>query len=169
MSRERVLVIDADPTAGAALRAALAELGFDSLEAASCEAGLALVPSVQPAVVLADCSTHGSEGVALAPRLAALGSDASLVVVVTSDRLDLAVAALHGGAEAFLVRPIEPTHVAVVLQKASEKRRLRLEGARMRERLRGRLTLVGTGPEVLAIHEVIRRVAPTKATVLVQG
>jgi two-component system NtrC family response regulator len=59
--------------------------------------------------------------------------------------------------------------VAVVLQKAAEKRRLRLDGARLRERLRGRLALVGSSPELLATHEVVRRVAPTKATVLVQG
>jgi two-component system NtrC family response regulator len=169
MSLERVLLIDADPTAGPALRAALSELDFEAVESASCEAGLGLVRSVQPAVVLADATLPGCDGPGLAARLQALGCDAALVVVTASDRLDLAVAALQGGAEAFLVRPLEPAQVAVVLQTAAETRRLRLDGARLRERLRGRLALVGAAPELLATYEVVRRVAPTKATVLFQG
>jgi len=169
MSRDRILVIEGDPTAAAALRSALAELGFDAVEATSCEGAMALVPSVQPAVVLADASVPGCEGPALATRLHQLRSDAGLVVAVDLDRLDAAVAALRAGAEAFLVRPLEPTHVALVLQKATEKRRLRLDGARLRERIRGRLAMVGSSPELLSIFEVTRRVAPTKATVLVHG
>ena len=161
--------IDGDPAAGAALRAALAELGFDAVEASSCEAGLALLPSVQPAVVLADAALPGCEGTLLAARLHALQSDAALVVVVEPDRMDSAVAALRSGADGFLTRPLAPPHAAVVLQKAAETRRLRLDGERLREHLRGRLALVGAGPELVAVHELARRVAPTKAPVLIVG
>ena len=169
MNRERILLIEADPAAGAALRAALAGLGFDAVEAASCEAALALLPSVQPAVLLADAALPGCQGPELAARLQLLRSDASLVVAAPADRLDLAVEALRAGADAFLLRPLEPVHAAVVLQKAAETRRLRLDGERLRERLRGRLALVGSAPEVVAVHELARRVAPTKAPVLVVG
>ncbi|MBK9518143.1 MAG: sigma-54-dependent Fis family transcriptional regulator [Anaeromyxobacter sp.] len=169
MNRERILVIETDPSAGAALRVALGDLGFDAVEASSCDGAMALVPSVLPAVILADTALPDCEGPLLATRLHALGCDAAVVVVTTPERLDAAVAALRAGADAFLVRPLEPAHAAVVLQKAADTRRLRLEGGRLRERIRGRLTLVGSSPELISVHEVVRRVAPTKAPVLIHG
>jgi two-component system NtrC family response regulator len=169
MNRERILIVDGDPTAGAVLRSALAELGFDAVEATSCESAMALLPSVQPAVVLADADLAGCEGTVLAARLHALQSDAGLVVVTSADRIDAAVAALRAGADGFLVRPLAPVHAAVVLQKAAETRRLRLDGERLREHLRGRLALVGTAPALVAVHDLARRVAPTKAPVLIVG
>lgn len=170
MNRERILLIEPDPDLGAALRAALVDLGLDAVEATSCEAALALLPSVQPAVVLADAALPGCEGPALLARLHALQSDAAVVVTVDSpQRLDLALGAMRAGADAWLTRPIDPAHAAVVLQKAAGTRRLRLDAERLRERIRGRLALVGAGPELTAIHELCRRVAPTKATVLVLG
>jgi len=101
--------------------------------------------------------------------LRAMQTDAAVVVAAGSDQVDAAVAALRAGADAFLVRPLEPAHVAVALWKAAETRRLRLDGERLRERIRMRLALVGAGPELVAVHELARRVAPTKATVLVLG
>ncbi len=169
MNRERILIIDGDPAAGAALRSALAELGFDAVEASSCEAALALLPSVQPAVVLADVALPGCEGSLLAARLHALQSDAGLVVVTSSERLEAALGAMRSGADAFLLRPLVPVHAAVVLQKVAGTRRLRLDGERLREHLRGRLALVGASPELVAVHDLVRRVAPTKAPVLIVG
>jgi two-component system, NtrC family, response regulator HydG len=169
MNRERILLIESDPAVGAALRAALVELGYDAVEASTCEAGLALVQSVQPAVVLADAVLPDCEGPALLARLHDLQSRAAVVVVTPPERLEVAVAALRAGADAYLLRPLEPAHAAVVLQKAAETRRLRLDGERLRERIRGRLALVGAGPELVAVHELARRVAPTKATVLIHG
>ena len=169
MNRERILIIDGDPAAGAALRSALAELGLDAVEASSCEAALALLPSVQPAVVLADVALPGCEGSLLAARLHALQSDAGLVVVTSSERLEAALGAMRSGADAFLLRPLVPVHAAVVLQKVAGTRRLRLDGERLREHLRGRLALVGASPELVAVHDLVRRVAPTKAPVLIVG
>jgi two-component system NtrC family response regulator len=169
MTRDRILLIEGDPTAGAALRGALSEHGFDAVETSTCDGAMSLVSSYQPAVVLADAALPGCDGTALAARLHELRSDAALVVAVAPDRMDAAVAALRAGAESFLVRPLEPSHAAVVLQKAADTRRLRLDGERLRDRIRGRLAMVGSSPDLLSVFELVRRVAPTKATVLVHG
>ena len=169
MERERILVIDGDPKDGAALRAALSGRGFDVSTASGAEEGLSIVASFGPSAVLADAALPGCDGAALVGRLRDLRSDAALVVVARMDRLDAAVAALRAGAESFLVRPVDPAQAAVVLDKALEKRRLRRDTAALRQELRQRLAVVGSAPEMLAALEVARRVAPTKATVLVLG
>jgi two-component system NtrC family response regulator len=169
MKRERILVIDGDPKDGEVLRAALSERGLEVSTAAGAEEGLSRVHALAPAAVLADAALPGCDGATLIGRLRALRSDAALVVVVSMDRLEEAVAALRAGAESYLVRPVDPGQAAVVLDKALEKRRLRRDTAALRQELRYRLAVVGSAPEMLAAMEVARRVAPTKATVLVLG
>jgi DNA-binding NtrC family response regulator len=169
MKRDRVLVIDGNPLDGAALRAALCERGFDAVDAATADGGLSLVPSFAPAAVLADASLPDCDGAALVTRLRELRSDAAVVVTTPVDRLDAAVSALRAGAESYLVRPLHSTEVAVVLEKALEKRSLRRDSAALRQRIRQRLAVVGSTPEIQAAIEVAKRVAPTKATVLLLG
>jgi two-component system NtrC family response regulator len=169
MKRERVLVVEGNPLAGAALRAALCERGFDAVEASTADAGLRLVPSFAPAAVLADALLPGCEGAALVRRLREMRSDAAVVVTTEHDRVDAAVAALREGAESFLTAPVDPGQAALALEKALEKRALRLDGIALRQRIRQRLALVGSAPELQAVVDVLRRVAPTKATVLVLG
>ncbi len=169
MQRDRILVIDGNPLDGAALRAALCEQGFDAVEASSAEGALAMVPSFAPGAVLADTSLPGCDGGALLGRLRGLGSDAAVVATVPHDRIEGAVAALRAGAESFLIRPVDPGQAQVMLEKALEKRRLRRDRASLRERVRSRAVVVGTAPELQSVVELVRRVAPTKATVLVLG
>jgi DNA-binding NtrC family response regulator len=95
--------------------------------------------------------------------------DAAVVVATPLDRLDQAVAALRAGAESYLVRPLDTAQVLVVLEKALEKRRLRKDSAALRERIRRRIQVIGASSELLGAVEVVKRVAPTKATVLVHG
>jgi two-component system NtrC family response regulator len=156
MGRDRILIIETDPAAGAALRASLCAGGLEAVDAATSEGALALVPSFQPAAVLADAALPDAGAAGLVARLRALGSDA-------------AVTALRAGAESYVVRPLDAGQVRVVLEKALEKRRLRGDGAALRESIRRGLRIVGAAPEIHAVVEVVRRVAPTKATVLVQG
>ncbi len=169
MKRDRILIIDANPIEGAALRAAACESGFDAVEASSADGALALVPTFQPAAVLLDGSLPGLEAGGMLARLRELRSDAAVVVAAASDRVDAAVTALRAGAESYLVRPLDAPQVLLVIEKALEKRRLRRDGAALRESIRKRLQLVGSAPELLAVVEVVKRVAPTKATVLVYG
>jgi len=169
MKRERILIVDPNPLDGAALRAALCESGFDAVESASADGALALVPSFQPAAVLVDSALPDVDPAAFVGRLRALRSDAAVVVATAPDRLDPAVGALRAGAESYVVRPLDPGQVLVVLEKALERRHLRTDSAALRETIRRRLQIVGAAPELQAVVEVVKRVAPTKATVLVQG
>jgi DNA-binding NtrC family response regulator len=169
MSRDRILVIDANPLEGASLRAALFERGFDAVEASTADGAIALVPTFGPGAVLADATLPGCDGAAMVERLRAVRSDASVVVSTPADRIDAAVAAMRAGAESYLVRPLDPAQTVIVVEKALERRRLRSDRAALRERVRERAAIVGSSPELTALVEVLRRVAPTKATVLVQG
>src|SRR5574337_1726365 len=133
MRRPRILVVD--PPGAPALRAELAQQGFDLAIAATPSEGLLAVPSVAPEAVLASVEDP-SDGVLIARGLAEMGSDAALVVMADPGRIDAAVAAMRAGAESYLVRPASAPQAAVLLAKALEKRRLRLDAAQLRAQLR---------------------------------
>jgi two-component system, NtrC family, response regulator HydG len=168
MTRSRLLVLDPDVARRGELRLGLGERGFEVAEARSLEEALPAQPGFAPEVVLARVRAPG-DGEELLRALAAHGCDAAVVAVASLEGLDAAVAAMRAGAESYLLAPVAPSQAAVALDKVLEKRRLRREGAALRDELRRRQVMVGQSPQVLAAHELIRRVGPTKATVLVLG
>jgi two-component system NtrC family response regulator len=167
MDRHRILLIEADAAAGASLRAALCERGLDAVASASAEDGLALLPSFQPSAVLADASLFAPGSVVA--RVRELAPAAAVLVSVPLEGMAAAIAELRAGADLHLVRPLHADRVELALARALEARRLRLDGADLRVRLRRQLEVVGDAPELRAALDVIRRVAPTKAPVLIQG
>jgi two-component system NtrC family response regulator len=167
MDRHRILVIDADPASGAVLRAALCERGLDTVVSTTAEDGLALLPSFQPDAVVVDTSLF-ERGAAVA-RVRELAPDAAVVVTATLDGVAAAIEELHAGAELHVVRPLHPERVELALARALEARRLRIDGVALRGQLRSQLQVVGDAPELRAALDVIRRVAPTKAPVLLHG
>ena len=168
MTRQRALIVEGDPGARARLEGALAEQGFDVSTAENASEAMAALASHAPDACLVDVGIPDG-GAALVSRLCVQGSDAALVVSCAPEGLEAALAAMRQGADGYCVKPLDAAQVAVVLEKALEKRRLVRESRDLRERARSRSTLVGAAPELQVVEEVIRRAAPTKATVLVLG
>ncbi len=171
-TRERILVVDDEPNARAALRTILADEGFEIAEAADGEEALSLLPGFAPAAVLADVRMPRMDGITLLRRARQQGSDAVFVMMTAFASVEAAVEAMREGAENYLVKPLEVNAVLAVLAKALDKLRLVRETDILRERVRERYrfhNIVGDAPELHAVFDVVKRAAPTKATVLILG
>ncbi len=172
MGRERVLVVDDEANAREALRTILTEEGYEVAEAPDGEEALALLSGFAPAAVLADVRMPRMDGLTLLTKAREAGSDAVFVMMTAFASVEAAVAAMRAGAESYLVKPLDVDSVLVVLEKALEKVRLQRDAANLRERVRERYrfhNIVGDAPELQAVYEVVKRAAPTKATVLILG
>jgi two-component system NtrC family response regulator len=165
MGRPRILVIDADQGERDRLRDALVARGFEAVAAASVVEGLAAAPAFRPEGALAGPADGGP----LLQALRAGGSDAAVVVATPPGDAAAGLEALRQGAEGLVQGPLDPSRVALALEKALETRGLRCERAALRTELRRRAALVGDTREMQLIQEIVRRAAPTKAAVLVQG
>ena len=143
--------------------------------AANGEEALALLPSFAPAVVLSDVRMPGIDGIRLLKETREAGSDAIFVMMTAFASVNAAVEAMGAGAENYLVKPLETKVMLAVLQKALEKLRLQRDAQNLRERVRERSAetldpnIVGESNDLTAVFDVVRRVAPTKATVLILG
>src|SRR5512135_34278 len=172
MAKERILVVDDEQNARVALRTILSEEGYEVAEAADGEEALALLPGFAPAAVLADVRMPRMDGITLLKRAREQGSDAVFVMMTAFASVEAAVEAMRAGAENYLVKPLDVNAVLVVIEKALEKLRLQRDTANLRERVRERYrfhNIVGDAPELQAVYEVVKRAAPTRATVLILG
>jgi len=170
--KERILVVDDEGNARQALRDILTEEGYELVEAADGEDALQLMQSFAPAAVLADVRMPRMDGITLLKKAREQGSDAVFVMMTAFASVEAAVEAMRAGAENYLVKPLDVNAVLVVLEKALEKLRLQRETQNLRERVRERYrfhNIVGDAPELQAVYEVVKRAAPTRATVLILG
>src|SRR5512136_1944962 len=170
--KERVLVVDDEQNARVALRTILSEEGYEIAEAADGEEALALLPGFAPAAILADVRMPRMDGLTLLKRSREAGSDAVFVMMTAFASVEAAVEAMRAGAENYLGKPLDFNAVQVVVQKALEKLKLQRDAQNLRERVRDRYNfhnIVGDAPELQAVFYVVKRAAPTRATVLILG
>jgi DNA-binding NtrC family response regulator len=172
MSKGKVIVIDDEVNAAAALETLLTEDGYEVWRAHDARAGLQLVEKNEPDVVLTDLRMPGMDGLELLTRIKEARPETLVILMTAYGTVKTAVKAMKLGAEDYLPKPIDIEELEVVLQKTIEKKQLLEETRVLRERLdhKYRLeNLVGESPEMLAAFKTVRQVAPSTSSVLLLG
>jgi two-component system NtrC family response regulator/two-component system response regulator HydG len=168
----KILVVDDEQNARDALTTILREEGYEVVEAADGEAGLEQLTQFNPDAVLCDIKMPKLSGIELLKRARADGFDNLFIMVTAFGSIETAVEAMRAGAHDYVTKPIDLASVLVKLEKALETRQLRRDNALLRERLHEKhhfTNIVGESGELQAVFDVVKRAAPTKATVLVLG
>jgi len=171
-SKGRIVVIDDEINAAAALETLLREDGYEVSAAHDATAGLQEVEKEDPDVVLTDLRMPGMDGLELLARIKEVRPETMVILMTAFGTVKTAVRAMKLGAEDYLAKPIDVEELEVVLQKTIEKKHLLEETRALRERLdrKYRLeNLVGESPAMLAVFKTIRQVAPSRASVLLLG
>jgi DNA-binding NtrC family response regulator len=176
--RPRVLIADDQADVLEALRLLLKGEGFQTETARSPAAVLAAVESNEFDVVLIDLNyardtTSGREGLDLLARLVALDPHLPVVVMTAWATVEVAVEAMRRGARDFVQKPWDnPRLLAIVRTQAELAKALRrgelLEAENRALRGEGP-TLIAESPAMRPVTDVIQRVGPSDASVLITG
>ena len=168
----RVLVIDDDSSFREVLSFALTEEGHQVEAYATGEAGLSAVASNEPEVVLSDLKMPGMDGMEVLRRLQEIDSTIPVIMLTAFGSIEEAVKAMRCGAHDYLTKPYNRDELKLALERSLERRRLLLENQTLRAQLRDRtqgVEIVHASPAMRKILELIKRIAPTDATVLITG
>jgi DNA-binding NtrC family response regulator len=171
-SRGRILIVDDEANARAALSEILREEGYETETAADGFKALGKLGSFSPDLILTDLKMPGLDGLGLLKEARAASPSTVLVVMTAFGTIDSAVEAIKLGAENYLTKPLEPGSLIAVVERAMEKARLMAEAAVLRERLRERNAfghIVGEHPSMKAMLETVAQVAPSRSSVLIVG
>jgi DNA-binding NtrC family response regulator len=170
--RGRILIVDDESNARAALSEILREDGFATDTAADGFKALGKLDEFAPDVILTDLKMPGLDGIAFMEKARAAAPGAVFVVMTAFGTISSAVDAMKKGAENYLLKPLDPEALGAVVDRAMEKARLVQEARRLRDRLRERNALshiVSSDPKMQVVLELVAQVGPSKASVLVTG
>ncbi len=171
-SRGRILIVDDEANARAALSEILREEGYVTETAADGFKALGKLEEFGPDVVLTDLKMPGLDGIAFMEKARAASPDTVFVVMTAFGTISSAVAAIKEGAENYLAKPLDYDALSAVIERAMEKARLLAETRQLRDRLRDRNALgliVTEDPKMEQVLELVGQVGPSKASVLVTG
>ena len=165
-----VLIIDDEPNIRRMVGALLAAEGYEVRDAPDGPQGVARALEVEPDIVLLDLMMPGElDGMAVLTRLREKFPELPVVMMSGRAGLSDAVKATKLGASNFLEKPLSPEGVLLALGSALELRRARQEARALREDLGLTDEMVGDSPGVKRLREMIARIAPTDARVLITG
>ncbi len=172
MMRGTILVVDDDLDAAEALSESLRARGFRATPEGSPSEALDYARTGDLDVVLTDLHMPGLDGLSLCGRLVAARPDVPVVLLTGHASMEAAVGALRAGAFDFVVKPVDPEMLALTLDRAVQLHRLRSEVHRLRSEVatsRGFGKLQGESEAMRRVFDLITRIAPTQASVLVTG
>ncbi|HET9797788.1 MAG TPA: sigma-54 dependent transcriptional regulator [Gemmatimonadaceae bacterium] len=165
-----ILIVDDEPNIRRMVGALLASEGYEVRDAADGATGVARAAESEPDAVLLDLMMPGElDGLATLARLREATPDVPVIMMSGRAGLADAVKATKLGAFNFLEKPLSPEGVLLALASALELRRVRREARALREDLGLAGEMIGASPAMARVRELIARVAPTDARVLVTG
>ncbi len=170
--RARILVVDDEVNIRNALVKILGGRGYHATAAGNAHEALGLLEQGAYDVVVTDLRLPAMDGISLLKTLKGSHPDIEVIMVTAFGAVETAVEAMKQGAYDYITKPIDHPRLAVLIEKALERRRLAAENAQLRERLAARdrfERVVGTSVGMRRVYEMVEQVAGTTATVLLQG
>jgi len=140
-------------------------------EAANVDAAIAMVKENDPAVIVTDLKMPGRSGLDIVDEISRMTLRPEVVVITAFGSIETAVRAMRLGAYDYLTKPLERDELLLVIERAAEKYRLRIDGMSFRNQLANQSShgLIAESTAMKSLLDIARKVASSDATVLIRG
>jgi DNA-binding NtrC family response regulator len=168
----QILIVDDEPVIRQTLAEFLNQEGFEVVTSGDAESALRQASQQHFDVVLCDVQLPGMDGIELLDHVLKLDPETQVLLITAYGTIENAVEAFQRGAQDYLLKPLVLNEVGKKLHRLLSLRDLKLENQWLRRELNREYDfehMVGQTPAIQAIREMIRKVAPTPSTVLIEG
>jgi DNA-binding NtrC family response regulator len=167
---EIILVVDDDPYIQEALGDRLESLGYRVLRAGDGKEALEVIDRQDPHLVFLDIEMPGLKGLDVLREIRKREKDFPVVMITAYGSIDMAVEAMKQGAYDFIPKPFKASHIALVVEKALERQRLRREKEVLSQEVDKRYHLVtGSSTKLNVAIASAKKAAASKSTILLLG
>jgi DNA-binding NtrC family response regulator len=170
--RERILVIDDDPGFSEVVQLLLAGEGYRTDTAANVKDGLRAVHAAAVDLVITDLKLPDATGLDAIRALRELDRELPIILMTSYSSVESAVEALRNGAVDYVIKPFNNDDFLHAVERALAERRIRRENALLKRSLRKAWAdrrMIGESPGMRRVTELVRKVAPSDANVLIWG
>ena len=172
MAKARILIVDDEESTRELFAELLQRWGYDVDQTADGHGALKIAAESHPDVIISDLVMPKLDGLALVRALREEQPDTPVVIITGKGTIDAAVEAVREGVFDFVEKPLDPARLKVILQRALEKKETLHEMQVLRRRL-GQVDsgvgLIGHSPPMRRAMELMEKVAPSKASVVITG
>ncbi len=170
--RRKVLVVDDDPYLTTQLRKLLESEDLSVDTVSNAQEALGSLGSTDYSVLITDLRMPGMGGMELIREVSQRRVMVTTIVTTAFGSIDRVVEAMRLGAFDFLTKPIDPTNLKIVMDRALKKRALQDEVLALRQQLKDMFSfnsIISKNRRMHEIFELVRHIAGTKSTVLIEG
>jgi len=167
----KVLVADDEKNGRRMLEILLSKFGCEVMTAADGAEALEIIHNHSINLLITDLNMPKMDGLALLSALRKEGNDLPVIIVTAYGTVETAVAAMKQGAFDFIMRPLDIEQVELVVSHALENSRIKQENLFLRDQLdnSGWDEFIGHSRVMHEVYDLIRQVAPSKASVFISG
>ena len=164
----RILVIDDEAAIRRILREILEHEKYNVDDAASAVDALPLVKENEYDAILCDIKMPHMDGIEFLEKAKEI-SDAPIIMISGHGTIDTAVEAIKKGAFDYISKPPELNRLLITLRNALDKSKLMTETKALKKAVSRKHQMIGSSKPMMEIHDMIEKVAPTNARVLIEG
>ena len=171
-SRFHILVVDDEPVQRELVGGFLKKQSFEVTLADSAERALELFRQDAFDLILTDQRMANMSGLDLLQAVHAINPETPVILVTAYGTIEAAVVALKQGAVDYLTKPVNLEELLQRIRQVSDRYRIINENRELREALgeRHRIEgIIGESGQMLEVLSLVRRAAPSEATVLIRG
>jgi two-component system, NtrC family, C4-dicarboxylate transport response regulator DctD len=167
----QVIFIEDDELVRRASVQSLQLAGFDVTGHGSVESAARAIDPAFPGVIVSDIRLPGASGLDLLEQCHERAPDVPVILVTGHGDISMAVQAMRDGAYDFIEKPFASERLIETVRRALDRRKLVLENQALRRELGGggQNRIIGRSPAIEQVKRLIANVAPTDASVLING
>ena len=168
----RLLVVDDEKNIREGLARSLEMDGYEVLLAENGLSAIGVMEELEIDLVISDLKMPVMSGEELLRRVVTDWPTVSVIILTGHGSIETAVRSMRDGAFDFLSKPVNLSHLSLLVKRALSSRELILQHRALQEELRQRRqssTIIGKSPSMRRVMELIQQVAPTRASVLITG
>lgn len=169
---KKILVVDDEEIIRESLSFVLNKEGYVVEEAENGKAAYDKILNESFDIVITDLEMPGMKGIQLVEEIQKLNIQTSIIIITAYGSLDTAIAALRGGANDYILKPIEFDEILIKVKKLFEVKDLLVENRILRKEIQRTYdytNFVGKSPLIKNVFDMIETVAETDSTVLITG
>ena len=167
-SNMKILVIDDERSIRNSLKEILADEGYDVDVAEDGVQGCAMVEKEKYNIIFCDIKMPGMDGMEVLDKLVDMGVDSAIVMISGHGDFSTVVECMKKGASDYIPKPLDLNRILITIKNATERVSLVKEIKVLKKKVYGQ-PMIGESPAIQNIKDMIDKVAPTDARVLIIG
>ena len=169
---DTILIVDDEKNYPLILSAVLQEEGYETLTANSGQEALDILANSDVDLILTDMKMPKMDGIELLGRVKENDPELPIIMMTAYGTVEKAVEAMQKGAYSYILKPFDNEQLVLYVHKAIAMHRVVKENRLLRSAVETRYSfgnIVAKSKPMLDIFDTIRKVAPSSATVLIEG